>query len=117
MSQRSPPSRACFNAAGLVLLLTEPGSFPLDEVLIMMREQGSRVPIVGEITSAGFTPGANRLPFDANVVAHGAACVLIPPDAAIMGTVLSQGSRSVGSPFTVTTAELPKPDRRPIVPA
>ena len=60
--------------------------------------------MIGGLASAGTMAGSNRLALDDRVVRTGAVGVVIPADIAVR-TIVSQGCRPVGSPFTVTKAE------------
>lgn len=91
--------------AAAVLLFADPLTFPLDELLASVRAGPGHTPIVGGVASAGFHPGGNRLIHDGEVHSSGAVAVLIPPDAVGVSTVVSQGCRPVGDPFTVTRAD------------
>jgi small ligand-binding sensory domain FIST len=56
------------------------------------------------VASAGFGPGSNRVIVDGELRDRGAVGVLLGPDQAVT-TIVSQGCRPIGDPFTVTRAE------------
>jgi small ligand-binding sensory domain FIST len=96
-----PPSA---EAAAALLLLADPTSFPVDPFLAHLAERHPHLAVIGGIASAGFGPGGNRLVVDAHLRDHGAVGVLLPAEQPIT-TVVSQGCRPIGEPFTVTRAE------------
>ena len=91
-------------AASTLVLLADPFSFPVDDVIEILRRRAPHVAIIGGMASAGFAPGANRLAIDGDVHADGAVGVLLGPDQAVT-TVVSQGCRPIGDPLVVTRAE------------
>jgi small ligand-binding sensory domain FIST len=100
-------------ASGLaVLLLADPFSLPVADVLDVLAAGGVPVPVVGGVASAALVPGGNRLALDDQVfVDGGVGVVLGTSDAGSTGpavrveAVVSQGCRPVGSPMIVTRAE------------
>jgi small ligand-binding sensory domain FIST len=90
---------------GVLLLLADPLSFPLDDVLHASAEQLPGLTIIGGVASAGFAPGANRLVLDGRLHDNGAVGVHIPRDVADVTAVVSQGCRPVGDPLTVTRVD------------
>jgi small ligand-binding sensory domain FIST len=87
-----------------VLLIADPFSFPVADLLSLCNTRVPGLRVVGGLASAGTMPGTNRLALDDRVVRSGAVGVVIPPDVAVR-TIVSQGCRPVGSPFTVTKSE------------
>lgn len=85
-----------------VMLLADPFSLPMPEVLDVFAAGEEPTPIVGGLASAGMAPGSNRLALDDDVFVDGAVGVVL--DAATT-TVVSQGCRPVGSPMIVTQAD------------
>jgi small ligand-binding sensory domain FIST len=94
----------------VMLLLTDPFSFAVDDFL---RERGTAQPrlrVIGGAASSARGPGGNRLLLDAPsledagpvVRADGAVGVTI--DGVDVGSVVSQGCRPVGNPYVVTRA-------------
>jgi small ligand-binding sensory domain FIST len=88
----------------VLLLLADPFSFSTDAFLRQVGERRPDLGIVGGFASAGRGPGGNRLVLDGEVHDDGAVGVLLPVGTAV-DTVVSQGCRPIGEPFTVTKAE------------
>jgi small ligand-binding sensory domain FIST len=86
-----------------LLLLADPSSFPVEQFLTFTRDAHPNLVVVGGLASAGFVPNANRLTVGGRTRSYGAASVLLPE--AVPTTVVSQGCRPIGDPFTVTRAE------------
>jgi small ligand-binding sensory domain FIST len=87
-----------------VLLLADPFSFPVADLLALCNERIPGLRVVGGLASAGSMAGTNRLALDDRITDRGAVGVVLPPEVAVR-TIVSQGCRPVGSPFTVTKAE------------
>ncbi len=87
-----------------VLLLADPFSFPVADLLALCNEREPGLQVIGGLASAGPIAGTNRLALDDRVTDRGAVGVVLPPEVAVR-TIVSQGCRPVGSPFTVTKAE------------
>jgi small ligand-binding sensory domain FIST len=90
--------------ADTLVLLADPFSFPADGFLASMNRDGGGIQVIGGMASAGRGPGGNRLVLDDRLHDDGAVGVLLPPGATV-DTVVSQGCRPIGDPFTVTAAE------------
>src|SRR5438874_2061271 len=60
--------------------------------------------LAGGLASASGEPGGNRLVRDDEVVSSGAVAVLLD-DSVNVRTIVSQGCRPIGRPFTITKAE------------
>jgi small ligand-binding sensory domain FIST len=88
----------------VLVLLADPFSLPLDEVVELLGAFDPPVPVVGGAASAARGPGGNRLVLDGEVVAHGGVGVVLPAGAATT-LVVSQGCRPVGDPMIVTRAD------------
>ncbi len=86
-------------AAEAVLVLADPFSFAIDELL-----PGVELPIIGGMASAARGPGGNRLVLNDEVVTDGAVAAVIGRGANLE-TVVSQGCRPIGQPLVVTRAE------------
>jgi small ligand-binding sensory domain FIST len=89
-----------------VLLLADPFTLPVPDVLDVLAASHEGVSVVGGLASAATSPGGNRLALDGDVVTDGAVGVVL--DAHVQGphdVVVSQGCRPVGSPMIVTRAE------------
>jgi small ligand-binding sensory domain FIST len=98
------PPREQLDAASTLLLLADPASFPVAELLTWLSGDHPHLRVIGGVASAGFASGANRLVVDGRTVDHGAVGVLFGPESPV-DTVVSQGCRPVGEPLTVTRAE------------
>ena len=90
-------------ASRTMLLLADPFSFPADEFLVGLAFDHAHLAVIGGFASAARGPGRNRLVVDGRLVTAGAVGVLLD-DAASPDTVVSQGCRPIGQPFTVTAA-------------
>jgi small ligand-binding sensory domain FIST len=89
---------------GTLLLLADPFSFPVTDFLRLCNEQVPGLTVVGGLASAAAGLGGNRLTCDGRVTVEGAVAVLLDDDVAVR-TVVSQGCRPIGQPFTVTKSE------------
>jgi small ligand-binding sensory domain FIST len=87
-----------------VLLIADPFSFPVAELLSLCNERVPGLRVIGGLASAGPIAGTNRLALDDRITDRGAVGVVLPSEVAVR-TIVSQGCRPVGSPFTVTKAE------------
>lgn len=90
--------------AGTLLLLADPFSFPVEDVLDGIGAGAPDLPVVGGMASAARGPGGNVLVLDDELFRHGAVGVHLPPEVPAR-TVVSQGCRPFGQPFVVTRAE------------
>ncbi len=88
------------DARGTLLVIPDPFTFPSDALL----GAGSQLTVVGGLASAAGRPGGNRLVLGSQVFNDGAVGVLLDP-AVEVHTVVSQGCRPIGQPFTVTSSE------------
>lgn len=89
--------------AGALVLIADPYTFPVDDFLAGVRRDHPHLAVIGGLASAARGPGGNRLVIGGRVARHGAVGVLLPPDVSPI-TVVSQGCRPIGQPFTVTKA-------------
>jgi len=87
-----------------LVLLSAPDSFDLGEAVAAASQRWPGVAVVGGPASAPTGPGGNRLAVDDRVYTMGAVGALLGPDWSLR-TVVSQGCRPIGDPFTVTRAE------------
>jgi small ligand-binding sensory domain FIST len=87
-----------------LLLLADPFTFPVDGLLRRLNDDGRALRVLGGLASSARGPGGNRLVLDDRIRTDGAVGVLLDADVDVR-TVVSQGCRPVGSPFTVTRAE------------
>ncbi len=85
------------DAQGTLLLLSDPFSFPSDALW----KQHPRLTVVGGMASAVGHIRSNRLILNRSVYDDGAVAVLTDPSVRIE-SVVSQGCRPIGMPFTIT---------------
>ena len=96
-------ARTC-GPGDVLVLLADPFSLPVDDVVEMLRTLDPPVAVAGGAASAARGPGGNRLVLDGEIFADGAVGVVLPPEAAT-SLVVSQGCRPVGDPMIVTQAQ------------
>jgi small ligand-binding sensory domain FIST len=89
--------------APTLLLAADPFTFPADAFLRRLNEDRPGLSVIGGLASAASHPGGNRLVLDDQVRADGAVGVFL--DGVTVDTVVSQGCRPIGQPFTVTRAD------------
>jgi len=87
-----------------MILIPDPFSFPADVFIDGLATEHPDLRILGGLASAAGAPGGNRLILDGEVFRDGAVGVLIDPGE-VLTTVVSQGCRPIGRPYTVTAAE------------
>jgi small ligand-binding sensory domain FIST len=88
---------------GVNLLIADPFTFPVDLLLQHLNDNAPRTRIVGGMASGGVQFRESRLFLDDRVVRTGAAGVRL--SGVHVRTLVSQGCRPVGSPYTVTAAD------------
>ena len=88
------------DARGTLLVVPDPFTFPCDPMLRLR----PGMPVVGGLASASHRAGGNRLVLNQEVYQDGAVGVLLDPGVEVR-TVVSQGCRPIGMPFTVTKSE------------
>jgi small ligand-binding sensory domain FIST len=88
----------------VLVLLADPFSLPIDDVVAMLGLLDPPVVVVGGAASAARGPGGNRLVLDGEVASDGAVGVVLPA-AVATDLVVSQGCRPVGDPMIVTAAD------------
>jgi small ligand-binding sensory domain FIST len=88
----------------VLVLLADPFTFPVDQLLEQLTEEAPTLRVAGGMASAARGPGGNRLVLDGAVTADGAVGALLPAGASVT-TVVSQGCRPIGDPMTVTRSE------------
>lgn len=91
-------------ARGTLLLLTDGFSFPAGDLLRICNAHAPGLEVVGGVASVGHTAGGNRLLLDGAVRRQGAVGVLLDESVPVR-SVVSQGCRPIGRPFTITRAE------------
>jgi small ligand-binding sensory domain FIST len=87
-----------------LLLLPDPFSFPIDELLADVAIRWPGLPVVGGMASAARAPGGNRMALDGAIFSDGCVGAFLGPGARLT-TVVSQGCRPIGDPLTVTSAD------------
>lgn len=87
-----------------LLLLTDPFSFPVDQVVDQLAQARPDLRVVGGLASGARGPGGNRLVLDGAVHDDGAVGLLLDPSVPVR-TVVSQGCRPIGTPMIVTRSE------------
>ena len=92
-----------FEPSALVLL-ADPFGFPAEATFERLADRWPEMPVIGGMASAARGPGGNRLVLDERVLLTGAVGAFLGPGLEVE-TVVSQGCRPVGRPFTVTDAE------------
>ncbi|MCB1284915.1 MAG: FIST C-terminal domain-containing protein [Microthrixaceae bacterium] len=89
---------------GTLLLLADPFSFAMDQVIDHLRVVAPGVTMVGGMASGALGPGGNTLVLDDERFTTGAVGVWLP-DTVDVRAAVSQGCRPIGEPFVVTRAE------------
>ncbi len=86
-----------------LLLLADPFTFPSDAFLRRLNAERPGLAVIGGLASAANHPGGNRLALNDTIRRDGAVGVFL--DGVQVETVVSQGCRPIGQPFTVTRAD------------
>lgn len=97
------PAATAFEPRALVLV-ADPFTFPVGEFLAWLRIRQPGLPVIGGNASGIRGPGGARLVVGTEVMASGAAGVLIGGGVEIE-PVVAQGCRAYGRPLTVTRSE------------
>jgi small ligand-binding sensory domain FIST len=97
------PADVAVSARTLVLLI-DPFTFPARDFLAATAEAQPSLALIGGMASAARGPGENRLIIGGRVASHGAVGLALDASHA-PSTVVSQGCRPIGRPFTVTRSE------------
>jgi small ligand-binding sensory domain FIST len=87
-----------------LILLADPFSFGVNDLLKLSNEHQPGLRIVGGMASGGAEPGANRLLLDGDAFTDGAVALRLSGPISIR-TVVSQGCRPIGRTMLVTKAE------------
>jgi small ligand-binding sensory domain FIST len=88
----------------VAVLLADPWSFPVDGFVGHSDEALRGLPLVGGLASGSTQAGGTRLLLDGKVHERGAVGVLLGGDLSVHPLV-SQGTRPIGRPMTVTAAD------------
>jgi small ligand-binding sensory domain FIST len=86
------------------LLLADPFSTPVDDLLAMIAERYPTAKAIGGLAGGGSDLGENRLVLDQEVFDDGLVGVALSGPVSIR-TVISQGCRPIGDPYVVTKAD------------
>jgi small ligand-binding sensory domain FIST len=95
------PSR---ERGAVVVMLSDPFSFPADIFLAHLNDNAPGVPVLGGQASGGLEAGRNVLIANGEVVRDGAVGVILT-GSSVGSWLVSQGCRPVGETFAVTSAE------------
>ena len=87
---------------GVHLMICDPFTFPADDLLGHLNEHVPGTVVMGGMASGGLDRRQSRLFLDGRVVSQGAVGAYLPD--AEVHTLVSQGCRPVGDPYTVTAA-------------
>lgn len=88
---------------GVHLMICDPFTFPADDLLTHLNEHVAGTTVIGGLASGGVAQGQSRLFLNNRVLRGGAVGAYLPE--AEVHTLVSQGCRPIGDPFTVTGAE------------
>lgn len=88
---------------GTLIALADPFSFPTDVLLRGIDGSLPNLAVVGGLASAANQAGGNRMVLNGDIHQSGAVGVVVERGA--VRTVVSQGCRPIGEPFTITRAE------------
>lgn len=91
------------SSSGTLLLLTDGATFPIEGFLAMANCGLPGLDVTGGV-GTGTTAGDGLLALDDRVIGGGAVGVLLDPTVQVR-TLVSQASRPVGQPFTVTRSD------------
>ena len=96
-----PPTR---ESGAVVVMLSDPYSFPADLFLAHLNETAPGVPVLGGQASGGLEAGRNFLVSGGEILRDGAVGVVLTRGPAVSWLV-SQGCRPLGETYAVTRAE------------
>lgn len=88
----------------LIVMVADPFSTPIDQVLEAFNAHCAGIPIIGGMASGTQQPGSNALLLNDRAFASGAVGVALAGDFDV-DIIVSQGCRPFGRTFTVTEAE------------
>lgn len=88
---------------GVHLMICDPFTFPADDLLAHLNEHVAGTVVVGGMASGGIMLRESQLFLDDQVLPQGAVGAYLP--GAEVHTLVSQGCRPVGEPYTITQAE------------
>jgi len=88
--------------AGVHLMICDPFTFPVGDLLAHLNEQVPGAVVMGGMASGGLELQQSRLFLDGRVLSEGAVGAHLPQ--AEVHPLVAQGCRPVGSPYTITRA-------------
>ena len=88
---------------GVHLMICDPFTFPAGDLLTHLNEHVAGTAVIGGLASGGMAQGQSRLFLDSRVRRSGAVGAYLPE--AEVHTLVSQGCRPIGDPYTITAAE------------
>ncbi len=89
-------------APGVHVLLCDPFTFPVEDLLAHLNEQVAGTVVMGGMASGGQDQRQSRLFLDGRALSHGAVGVHLA--GAEIHPLVSQGCRPIGNPYTITEA-------------
>ena len=89
---------------GTLVMLADAATFPVEDFLGLANHNLPGLTVLGGLSSAIRIPGGGIFVLDDEVLSSGALGVLLDPDVPVR-SIVSQGCRPIGQPFTVTRAE------------
>lgn len=90
-------------SADALVLVIDPWTFPTHTFIEYVTNRHPHLRVIGGFASAGQSSGQERLMTERGVRSHGAVGLLLP-SGALVDTVVSQGCRPIGQPWTVTAS-------------
>jgi small ligand-binding sensory domain FIST len=97
------PDEVATTGRDTLVLLADPYSFPVDAFVAAIAADRPDLSVIGGLASGGQGRGSERLVLDGTIHTDGAVGVVLPAALGIR-TVVSQGCRPIGDPYTVTGA-------------
>ena len=88
---------------GMHLMICDPFTFPVDTLLAHLNEHVPGTTVMGGMASGGLLQRQSRMFLDGRVVSQGAVGAHLP--GAEVHSLVAQGCRPVGNPYTITRAE------------
>ncbi len=89
--------------AGMHLMICDPFTFPADTLLAHLNEHVPGTTVMGGMASGGLLQRQSRMFLDDRVISQGAVGAHLP--GAEVHSLVAQGCRPVGNPYTITRAE------------
>src|SRR5580692_6920239 len=88
---------------GAHLMICDPFTFPADTLLAYLNEHVPGAAVTGGMATGGLRQRQSRLFLDGRVISHGAVGAHLP--GAEVHSLVAQGCRPVGNPYTITQAD------------